>query len=122
MNSLNEILSSVFIIIGVFFMLVASIGMIRLPDFYIRISAITKTSTIGLGFVLLGVSVYFNTLEVVLKALGVIFFIVLTSPASAHITAKAATFIKIPFWEKTDLKDYNEASKMPDDPKVEGRH
>lgn len=120
MNNHIEIISSVFIAAGVFFMLIASIGILRLPDFYIRLSVITKTSTIGIGLVLLGVSVYFNNLEVALKAFGVIFFIILTSPASAHITAKAATFIKIPFWEKTDLKDYKKSSEMPDDPEVEG--
>lgn len=119
MNNHTEIISSVFIATGVFFMLIASIGILRLPDFYIRLSVVTKTSTIGIGLVLLGVSVYFNNLEVVLKAFGVMLFIVLTSPASAHITAKAAIFIKIPFWKKTDLKDYKKASEMPDDPEVE---
>ena len=48
-----EIITSVFLLIGAFFTLVGSIGLIRLPDFFMRLHAPTKASTLGVGGVLL---------------------------------------------------------------------
>ena len=47
LNLIKEIISCVFILSGVMFMLVATIGLLRLPDFYIRMSAITFSSMLG---------------------------------------------------------------------------
>jgi multicomponent Na+:H+ antiporter subunit G len=114
-QSIIQISSAIFILIGTGFMLVASIGILRFPDFYIRMSAITKATSLGLGFILGGAAVYFNTLEVILKAAAILFFIVLTSPISAYIIAKAANLIKVPFWYKTNLHDYEEAEDTPNE-------
>lgn len=121
MNNYIEIFSAVFVLLGSFLMLIAAIGILRLPDFYIRLSAVTKTSTIGIGLILLGAFIYLNNLTILLESIGILFFVILTSPASAHITAKAATHIKIPFWKHTNLEDYEKAPEMPDDPEKERR-
>lgn len=97
-------------------MLIASIGIIRLPDFYIRMSVVTKASTIGLGLMMAGAGIYFNTLEALIKVLAIIVFILTTSPISAQVISKAATMIKVPFWNKTNLDDYQDAEVLPDDP------
>ncbi len=112
-----EIIASVFILSGVSFMLIASIGIIRFPDFYIRMSVVTKASTIGLGLLLTGVGIYFNTLEIIIKVLAIATFIVLSSPVSSHVIAKAASLIRVPFWKQTNLDDYLEAKDTPNDPK-----
>ncbi|WPP52160.1 monovalent cation/H(+) antiporter subunit G [Catalinimonas niigatensis] len=114
LQSIIQVSSAVFILIGTGFMLVASIGILRFPDFYIRMSAITKATSLGLGFILGGAAIYFNTLEVILKAGAILFFIVLTSPISAYIIAKAASLIKVPFWEKTNLHEYEAGKDTPD--------
>lgn len=116
-QSVIQISSAIFILIGTAFMLVASVGILRFPDFYIRMSAITKATSLGLGFILGGTAIYFNTLEVILKASAILFFIILTSPISAHIIAKAATQIKVSFWEKTNVQEYKEAEDTPDQSK-----
>lgn len=54
MNLLLESVISVLVLIGSFFTLVSSIGLVRLPDFYTRLHGPTKTSTLGLGAVLIG--------------------------------------------------------------------
>lgn len=117
LESIIQVSSAIFILIGTGFMLVASIGILRFPDFYIRMSAITKATSLGLGFILGGAAIYFNTLEVILKAIAILSFIVLTSPISAYIIAKAASIIKVPFWEKTNLYDYEVAKDTPDESK-----
>ncbi len=50
MQFVFEIIISFFLIFGAFFMLVGSIGMIRLPDLFMRLHAPTKSSTLGSSF------------------------------------------------------------------------
>lgn len=103
---IKEIISCVCILSGVFFMLVATIGLLRLPDFYIRMSAITKGSTLGLGLILLGLGLYFNQPSMLLKVFAVISFTFITAPVAAHVIGRTAVQNKIPFWEKTDLREF----------------
>ncbi len=101
-----EIISSAFILIGVLFIVISGIGLIRLPDFYIRISAITKAITLGITLILLGIGVYFNDIIIGGKIILIISFMAITSPVSAHIIARAAIKNKVPFWKKTLLKEF----------------
>ncbi len=54
-----EIIVSVFLVFGAFFMLVGSIGMVRLPDLFMRLHAPTKSSTLGLGSFLIASMIFF---------------------------------------------------------------
>jgi multicomponent Na+:H+ antiporter subunit G len=117
LSQIVDIFSALCVVVGTCFMLIASIGILRMPDFYIRMSTITKATSLGLGFILLGAAIHLNTLEIILKAAAILLFIVITSPVSAYIIAKAAKGIKVPFWEKTDLGDYLEAEETPDRPR-----
>ncbi|MFP4092259.1 MAG: monovalent cation/H(+) antiporter subunit G [Cyclobacteriaceae bacterium] len=121
LGQIVDIVSAFSIIIGTIFMLIASIGILRMPDFYIRMSTITKATSLGLGFILLGAALHFNTLEIILKAAAILVFIVITSPVSAYIIAKAAKKIRVPFWEKTDLGDYLKGEDTTDRPKKKSR-
>lgn len=105
-NLVKDIISCVFILSGVFFILVATIGLLRLPDFYIRMSAITKGSTLGLGLILFGLGIYFNQPSMLLKVLAVITFTLITAPVAAHVIGRTAVQNKIPFWEHTNLKEF----------------
>lgn len=105
-NLIKEIVSCVFILSGVFFMLVATVGLLRLPDFYIRMSAITKGSTLGLGLILLGLGIYFNQPSMLLKVFAIVVFTFITAPVAAHVIGRTAVQNKIPFWEKTNLKEF----------------
>lgn len=104
--NLTLLLSAVCVFLGAVIMLISAIGILRLPDFYCRLSAVTKNSTLGVLFIVVGALLYFNNIEVLLKGLGIMFFIALTSPTSAYVIAKAAIYIKVPFWNKTDLTEF----------------
>ncbi|MCJ8163658.1 monovalent cation/H(+) antiporter subunit G [Pontibacter sp. E15-1] len=106
MGQLKEIISCVFILLGVFFMLVATIGLLRLPDFYIRMSAITKGATLGVGLILLGLAVHFNKPSMLVKILAIITFVFITAPVAAHVIARTAVQNKIPFWDRTNLTEF----------------
>lgn len=100
-----EIVCSVLILLGSLFMLISSIGIIRLPDFYIRNSASTKAVILGLALILFGVGIYYNNILIFLEVIAILFFISLIMPLSAHIIARAACKNKVPFWENTILKE-----------------
>lgn len=97
---IQDIFSYVSIALGVILMLIAGIGIIRLPDFYIRMSAITKAGTMGVGFIVLGISIHFNDLSIAGKSFVIVSFMLLTSPVAAHIISRAAYKQSVPFWKK----------------------
>ncbi|MFD2244889.1 monovalent cation/H(+) antiporter subunit G [Pontibacter ruber] len=105
---LREIISSVFILLGIAFMLIASIGLLRFPDFYCRMSAITKGSTLGLGLIVSGMGIYFNQPDMALKVTLIISFTFVTAPVAAHVMARTAVRNKVPFWYKTNLTEFKE--------------
>ncbi|WP_299708664.1 monovalent cation/H(+) antiporter subunit G [uncultured Pontibacter sp.] len=105
---IREIISSVLIIIGVMFMLISTIGLLRFPDFYIRMSAITKGATLGLGLILSGMGIYFNEPDMFLKVVLIICFTFITSPVAAHVIGRTAVRNKIPFWDRTNLEEFKD--------------
>lgn len=122
MNILSLVISSVLVLMGSLVMLISAIGLLRLPDFYSRISAVTKNSTIGVVLVMAGAVIYFNNIEVLLKGIGIIFFIALTSPTSAYVISKAAVHVKVPFWLKTNLEDFKTIHEGETDQEKEERY
>ncbi|MGE8684411.1 MAG: Na+/H+ antiporter subunit G [Acinetobacter sp.] len=96
MQLLMEILVSIFLIIGAFFMLVGGIGMVRLPDLFMRLHAPTKSSTLGLGSFLIAAIIYaafqgrFGFAEVLITL-----FAFITAPVSANLIAQAAIHLRL---------------------------
>lgn len=78
------------IAVGVFFMFVSSLGVLRMPDFYSRVHAPTKAATLGLFFLFVAVAIAVPEPVVVTKALLALVFIAATAPVGAHIMARAA--------------------------------
>jgi multicomponent Na+:H+ antiporter subunit G len=114
MEILQEILSTLLIILGVIFMMVAALGILRLPDFYIRMSAITKAGTMGVGLIVVGIAVYFNELLISAKAFVIISFMILTAPVAAHIIARAAYRQGVPFWGRNLVDELGDIVKGRD--------
>ncbi|MEJ5168445.1 MAG: Na+/H+ antiporter subunit G [Arcobacteraceae bacterium] len=91
-----EIIISILVLVGAFFTLVGSIGLAKLPDFFTRLHAPTKATTLGVGAILIASSIYFSvtTDELSLHEILITFFLFLTAPISAHMMAKAAIHLK----------------------------
>jgi multicomponent Na+:H+ antiporter subunit G len=91
--SLLELITVLVTAIGVFFMAVSSIGLVRLPDLYTRVHAAGKAGTLGIVGVLLGVGIYYaadQNFPVMLRMLALIAFFFLTAPVAAHMLDRAA--------------------------------
>lgn len=87
---LIEILEITALLVGAFFMLVASVGVFRLTDFHTRIHAPTKAATLGLAFLFVALALHLQETAAVTKALLAMLFIGMTAPVGAHILARAA--------------------------------
>ena len=98
---MKEIFSLIFIILGTFFILVSSIGILRMPDLFMRMSATTKAATLGVGFVLLGTAIQYWDVGIFSRAIVIILFLLLTAPVAAHMIGRAAYFDGVPLWNKT---------------------
>ncbi len=100
-----EIVVSILLIIGALFMLIAAVGIVRMPDLYTRMHAATKSSTMGAGSMYLAVAIFYGDLEIVTRAILVMSFLFLTIPVSAHMIARAAYFIGEPLWKGTVIDE-----------------
>lgn len=96
---------AVFVAIGIFFTFVAAVGMIRLPDVYSRSHAATKADTLGAGFAILAVAVYFGTAGEILRAVVLIGFIYYTNPTAAHAITRAAYSSDVAVWQADEQED-----------------
>lgn len=89
----------VVLLIGAVFSLVAAIGVLRLPDLLSRIHAASKAGLVGGGLILLAVPLVTLNGSVALRAVLGVIFLVLTTPVSAHLLARAslaATYLNFP--------------------------
>ncbi|MEW5867635.1 MAG: monovalent cation/H(+) antiporter subunit G [Chloroflexota bacterium] len=100
-----EILMAVLLLLGAIFMLLASIGLVRMPDLYLRMSAATKAATLGAGLILSGAAMFFSDLGISSRAIATIVFLLITAPVSAHMLARAAFFNGVPLWEGTKINE-----------------
>lgn len=95
---------SLLILLGAGLMLLAAIGIIRLPDLPTRMHATTKSGALGTSLIMVGVAVYFADVAVVTRVIAIIAFIILTAPVAAHVIGRAGYFVGVPLWKGT-VKD-----------------
>ena len=85
-----NILSALLILAGVFFYLAGSIGLLRLPDLYTRLHALTKADNLGLGLLIAGLALHSQDLLIMLKLLLIWLAVLAASATSAHLIARQA--------------------------------
>jgi len=79
----------IFLVIGAAFMLVGSIGLLKLPDSMTRLHAPTKVGTMGIGAMLLASMTYaFVYGEGSLREVLIMAFLFVTAPISANFISK----------------------------------
>ncbi len=105
---MNGGLSVVLVILGAAFMLVAAIGVVRMPDLLTRMHASTKAGALGGGLLLLAVAVHFGELGITSRALAGVAFMILTAPVAAHMIGRAAYLTGVPLWEGTIVDELRE--------------
>jgi multicomponent Na+:H+ antiporter subunit G len=90
MTEFSHILTIVFVVAGIFFLLIGSIGIIRLPDFYSRTHATSKSDTLGMILIIVGLIIFEGLNINSGKLFLILLFILLANPIGAHALARAA--------------------------------
>ena len=98
---MTEWIAAALLLAGSAFMLIAALGLVRLPDLIIRMHAAAKAGGLGVGLGVSAVAVHFKEAEVITEAALVAAFLLLTAPVAAHLIARAAYLSGVPLWRGT---------------------
>lgn len=113
-SGVRDLLAILTLTVGLFFMFVGVLGVLRLPDAYSRMHAASKCTTLGLTGMLIAAGLHLWTLDVVAKSATVIIFTYIATPIGAHLLAKAAHHGKLPQWDRTLSDELAEDKANPD--------
>ena len=102
MTLIQDALAVFLVLGGTFFMLVGSIGINRLPDFYTRAHASGKVDTLGILMFLSGLAVFEGFSLNAAKLLLIIAFVAFTSPVASHTLARRALLFGLKPWYGSD--------------------
>jgi multicomponent Na+:H+ antiporter subunit G len=96
-----DVLTAIMWVAGSAFVLLAALGLLRLPDVFTRMQASTKASTLGLGCLLIGAAIQLGDFASFIRVVSIGAFILLTTPVAAHVIARASYLADVPLWEGT---------------------
>jgi len=94
------IISIICIVTGLFFLIVAAVGVIRLPDVFSRSHAVSLTDSLGALLMLVGIAFYEGLGINTLKILVVLVLLYILNPVIAHATIRAALRAGVKPWKK----------------------
>jgi multicomponent Na+:H+ antiporter subunit G len=86
----SGLVGDILVALGVFFVLVGSIGVLRLPDFYSRAHAATKPDTLGLILAMIGLAVHHGISITSAKLLLIVILVFIANPAAVHVLGRSA--------------------------------
>ena len=120
MNVFWELLLVALLLAGSFFILMGGIGLVKLSEFFRRLHAPTKASTLGVGLVLVASVGYhlFMGSDPQPRELLITAFLLITAPISAHLMSKAALSLRMDEWPQLPGKS-DEDTHVP--PRADGR-
>lgn len=95
---MKEIVIALCLLTGLFLMITAAIGLVRLPDLYCRSHAVAKASSLGIFLLLIALWLELSPQVSGLKLALAIFFQILTIPISSHLVGLLAKDKDIPRW------------------------
>ncbi|MEJ5201700.1 MAG: monovalent cation/H(+) antiporter subunit G [Anaerolineales bacterium] len=111
---MQEILIMLLMLLGAVLIFLAGVGILRMPDIFLRMSATAKAGTLGVGLILTAAALHFNEFGIYTRVVAIICFILLTAPIAAHIIGRAAYFDGVPLWEGTIQDDLKKHYRISD--------
>ena len=88
--SLWEPLSAVLMLGALFFFLAGTLGLLRFPDVYVRVHALTKADNVGLGLLVLALLLRVDSVSASLKLVLIWLLVLLAGAVAAHLVARTA--------------------------------
>lgn len=106
-----DALTAVLLVAGASFVFVAALGLVRMPDIYIRMHAATKAGTLGTSLILAAVAVHGADAGIAARAGGAILFLLITAPVAAHLIGRAAYLSGVPLWRGSVTDEWGAAAR-----------
>jgi multicomponent Na+:H+ antiporter subunit G len=100
-GGLTSGLAAALLVLGAALVLVAAVGVLRLPDLFTRMHASTKPATLGASLAVAALALHFESLGIGIRALLVVFFFLLTAPVASHRLGRSAYRSGTPLWSGT---------------------
>jgi len=101
MTSLDEALTIALVAAGTLFYIAGTAGLLRFPDLYTRLHAMTKADNVGLGFIVAGLALQTSTWTALGQLLIIWFLVLLSSASSTHLLARGAAERGVKPWRKS---------------------
>ena len=103
MTETLDIFLTIALLTGASFILLGSVALLKLPDFFMRLHGPTKATTLGTGAILIASAVFFSIHYegISVHEILITVFLFITAPVSAHLMAKAALHLKLKQIERT---------------------
>lgn len=102
---MSDILIMILSTLGCITVLIAAVGIVRMPDFFTRLSVTIKAATLGIGLLLAAAAVFFADISISTKVLAIIFFLFLTAPVAGHMIGRASYFTGTKLWKGSVLDE-----------------
>jgi len=102
---MTDILILILSTLGALFILIASVGIYKMPDFYARLSVTIKAATLGVGSILIAASLFFADFPVTTKVISIIFFLFLTAPVAGYLIGKVAYVSGTKLWKHSIIDE-----------------
>ncbi len=93
-------ISAALVLVGAFFFMAGTAGLLRFPDVYTRLHSLTKADNVGLGFVVVGLVLQAESLSVALKLLLIWLLVLPAGATAAHLVGSAALRSGIRPWRE----------------------
>jgi multicomponent Na+:H+ antiporter subunit G len=97
---LTDIISILLLLGGAIFFTAGTLGLLRFPDVYTRLHALTKADNLGLGLVVAGLSIQAESWTIIVKLLLIWFLVLLAGSSVAHLIAQRAIVRGIQPWKR----------------------
>ena len=104
-------LASGLLVTGCAFLILAALGIVRMPDLYTRMSSASKAVTLGVGCLAIGLAIHMNDPGVTTRAALLIMLFLLKAPVAAHMLGRAAYTSGVPLWNATSVDEMKNADE-----------
>lgn len=98
--TLSDYLSAILLVVGGLFFLAGTLGLLRFPDVYTRLHALTKADNVGLGLIVAGLALQAASWAIAAKLLLIWLLVLLAGASVAHLVASSALRKGIRIWRR----------------------
>ncbi len=98
--TLSNYICATLLISGAIFFLAGTIGLLRFPDVYTRLHALTKADNVGLGLMVMGLVVQAESWAISGKLLLIWLLVLIAGASVAHLVARGALQRRIRVWKR----------------------